>query len=122
MNDDNKSDSLAELARDLHALNSRVPDDVANRLRTVRQDAVAAVDKPGRTAGFWVPAGLATSAAAVLVTIALLPGPEQGIDGIESLPVNLAADELAVINELEVLEDLEFLVWMEEEASSAASG
>ena len=36
MNDDNKSDSLAELARDLHALNSRVPDDVANRLRTVR--------------------------------------------------------------------------------------
>ena len=32
-----------------------------------------------------------------------------------------AADELAVINELDVLEDLEFLAWMEEEASSAAS-
>ena len=122
MNNDDKTDSLGDLARDLRARNSQVPDGVAERLRVMRQDAVAVVDKPRRTAGFWIPAGLATSAAAVLVTIALVPEPGPEIEGIEPLPVHLAADELAAINDLDVLEDLEFLAWMEEEASSAASG
>lgn len=122
MNNNDKTDSLGELARDLHTRNSRVPDNVAERLRTMRQDAVALVDKPRRTTSFWLPAGIVTSAAAVLVTIALVPQPGPEIEGIEPLPSNLAADELAVINELDVLEDLEFLAWMEEEASSAVSG
>lgn len=125
MNDDKKTNSLDALSQDLRAQNSRVPEDVASRLRVMRQDAVAVVDRPRRTTSFWIPAGFATSAAAVLVTIALIPEPGPGVNGIEDiepLPINLAADELAVINDMEVLEDLEFLAWMEEEASSAASG
>lgn len=125
MNEDDKTSSLEALAQDLRARNNRAPEDVANRLRAMRQDAVATVDRPRRTSHLWVPAGLATSAAAVLVTIALLPEPNpgaNGIDDIQPLPINLAVDELAVINEMDVLEDLEFLAWMEEEASSAASG
>lgn len=122
MNNDDKTDSLDHLARDLRARNSRVPDDVADRLRVMRQDAVAVIDKPRQSASFWMPAGVATSAAAVLVTIALVRAPGPAVEGFEPLPVNLAADELAVINEMDVLEDLEFLAWMEEEASSAASG
>lgn len=122
MNNVDKTDSLGELARDLHARNDRVPDQVADRLRVMRQNAVAVIDKPRRNASFWIPAGLATSAAAVLVTIALVRTPGPGIESIAPRVVNLAADELAVINEMDVLEDLEFLAWMEEEASSAASG
>lgn len=122
MNNDDKTDSLGELARDLHARNDRVPDQVADRLRVMRQNAVAVIDKPRRNASFWIPAGLATSAAAVLVAIALIRTPGPGIESIAPLVVNLAADELALINEMDVLENLEFLAWMEEEASSAASG
>jgi hypothetical protein len=122
MNSDNKTHSLDELTRDLRARNSRAREEVADRLRITRQDAVALVDRPRRTTRFWIPAGFATSAAAVLVTIALAPPPDPGVEGIEPLPINLAADELAVINDMDVLEDLEFLAWMEEEASSAASG
>ena len=125
MKADDKTNSLDELTADLRERNSRAPEVVEKRLRVMRQDAVATVDRHRRTTSFWIPAGFATSAAAVLVSIALVPELSpgiNGIDGIEPLPINLAADELAVINDMDVLENLEFLAWMEEEASSAASG
>ena len=90
----------------------------AARLRAMRQAAVAELDahtRPDTTRQWWVAGGLAGSAASVALMVGLL---------LPSAPVehpfpDLDTEELAVVQSLDVLEDLEFLAWMEEEANRA---
>ena len=93
----------------------------AERLRVLRQTAVQELDRgrrPSRTS-WWVAGGLTASAASiVLVTLLMLPG----APGNELVLPDLNAEELAVLQSMEVLEELEFLAWMEEEANRATAG
>ena len=107
----------------LRARRDEVPADVAQRLERMRRVAVAEL-APARSPGIrwrgpaWA-GGLAGTAAALLLTVTLLrSGPE---DGFERL---LLADarELAAVAELEVLEDLEFLIWLDQELADADPG
>ena len=112
----------ARLRNDLEQL----PPATVARLRQLRQAAVAELDTPAgrqptspRTPLF-IAGGLAASAASVaLVVTLLLPG--SGGSPVPGLP-DLDAEEMALVQSLDVLEELEFLAWMEEEANRAAAG
>jgi hypothetical protein len=54
----------------------------------------------------------AAASAAIALWVALTPG------GDPALPL-LSAPEVAVVQELELLEELEFLAWLEEESQGA---
>lgn len=110
------------LAGELRRRAEQVPPEVAERLAHMRRAAVTELDRSESrfrswgTHRFWV-TGLAGAAAALALTLALLlpraeePGPEALL---------LAdADELAAMSNLELLEELEFLAWLEQEQLDA---
>ena len=110
-------DKLAAAAR-RHA--EEVSPEVAARLRAMRRVAVNELDaRPGTAVPGWLwPAGVA--AAGVALTLALLLGEPD-----RSAPDALLladTDELAVVAELDVLEELEFLAWLEEEGPDDGEG
>ncbi|MCB1685489.1 MAG: hypothetical protein R3E82_16015 [Pseudomonadales bacterium] len=99
---------------------------VAERLGQMRRAAVAELDARGarragwpRTAVFWS-GGVAATVAAVALTFALLlPG---ATEPEASLLFVADADEFEAIADLEVLEELEFLAWLELEQLDAGQG
>lgn len=115
---DRQDDKALAAALRQHA--EQVPPEVADRLRAMRRAAVAELDVRSTRAGsgWLLPAGVA--AAGLALTLALLTGdPESPAPG----AVLLAdTDELAAVAELEVLEELEFLAWLEEETPVDGEG
>jgi len=112
-----------EVAALLRAQAEQVDPEVAGRLGAMRRAAVAEMDHRRTPARRRVPAllaGLGAAAAALAVTVALLLPPAAG-PGPEALLL-ADADELAAVAELEVLEELEFLAWLEEEQLDAGRG
>jgi hypothetical protein len=83
-----------------------------SRLRQARERALAQVDRSGANR-WWVPtAGLATAAAVVLALGVTLRTPQ------ESTPPDSALGDLEMLassEDLEMLDDLEFLLWLEAE-------
>ena len=101
----------------------QLPEAVRARLAASRQEAVALVAEREAATGGWsfggwfAPRGIAVAAAASLAAVAVwvsLSAP----DGPAPLPL-LSAPEVAVVQELELLEELEFLAWLEEESQGA---
>jgi hypothetical protein len=97
-----------------------VPTEVMERLGNVRREAVALLDEPPSrwSAALGWP-GLATGmvATALVGTIGvwlyLGPGPDP-------LAVPLVTEpEVAIVQDMELLEELEFLAWLEEESQGA---
>jgi hypothetical protein len=91
-----------------------VSPDVAERLAAMRRTAVAQLDH--RTGFRWGGAAFATAFA----TVVLAAGVFLMFDG-ASVPVMPAADEpeFAAAQEMDVLVELEFLAWLEEEVTDA---
>ena len=113
MNDPVSSDDAKFLA-DVRAVldTSALPDGVPERLAAARRAAVAAVE-PRRNASAppapWIPvAALATTVLAVAVAITATDT--------HVLPVVDDARALAAAQDLELLEDLEFLAWLDDDA------
>lgn len=104
----------AEFAqRVVEQLDQRVDDDVAARLRAARQEAVYAADRRSARSRLWLaPAGGAVAAAVVAAILLREPG-------VAPLPM-LDEQELAAATDLEFLEALEMLAWMEEESARDA--
>jgi hypothetical protein len=93
----------------------------AARLRALRSAAVKELDARHQrlhARQWWVAGGLAGSAASVALLVGLLI-PARPLE--QPFP-DLDAEELAVVQSLDVLEELEFLAWMEEEANRAEAG
>ena len=108
------------LKETLRAERDELPEAVRSRLAASRREAVALLDESenGRWSltGWFAPRGLAVAAAASVAAIALwvgLTSPEE-----PALPL-LSAPEVAVVQDLELLEELEFLAWLEEESQGA---
>ncbi len=98
-----------------------VSPEVAARLAAMRREAVRLAEAGGDPAGWFArllaPRHLAGLAAACSLVLALWIGLRPGDD---VLPVPLLdGPEVAVVEDLELLEDLEFLAWLEEESVGA---
>jgi hypothetical protein len=95
----------------------QVPPEVADRLAAMRRRAVAEWTPEGPPRRLW-PGGAtwAAAAATVLIAVALLARLNLGgVDQARPAPLLLAdADELQAVAELDVLEELEFLAWLDE--------
>jgi len=92
---------------------------VAERLAAARRQAVALLDGPEQTAApRFLPWGAAlTSAAALLLAVVFWPGANDG--ALAPLPP-MDADELAAAQDLELLEELEFIAWLDEQQADHA--
>ncbi len=121
MTDDRKSDELPEhLARSLREQAQALPADTAQQLAQARHAAVRASERLSWSTRLlgqrWPLTGaVAGAGAAVALAVVLLGDPDGEIPVI---PVSTAS-ELAAAQELEVLEQLEFLAWLEEEGNGA---
>ena len=111
----------ARLERTLRNRGGEVPPDVAERLAAMRREALLEIpEKTGVTSWLrnWqllVPVG----AAAVAMFVALFVGVLlNGDEEILQIPMTLG-NETVVVQEIEILEELEFLAWLEEEDQGA---
>ena len=118
MNEDSKhdgapSDDDARLARAVvERLHEDVDPDVAARLRAARQEAVYIVDRKTRRSVPWLaPAGGDVAAAVVAVVMLREPA-------LAPMPA-LDEAEMAAAAELELLEELEMLAWLDEDMLDA---
>ncbi len=119
MNEDSKrddgtpSEDDARLAKAVvERLHEDVDSDVAARLRATRQEAVYIVDRKTRRSVPWLaPAGGVVAAA--VVAVVMLREPE-----LAPMPA-LDEAEMAAAAELELLEDLEMLAWLDEDMLDA---
>ena len=103
------------LEQQLRVEAEQLPEDARIRLRSMRAQAIAGQPKR-RWQDFALPAvGFATTAAVIALAIMLN---FSGNGSIPSLPVVDGA-ELAVVQDLELLEQLEFLAWLEEGGPNA---
>ncbi len=106
----------------LRAEREQLPADVRSRLAASRRDAVAILEDSETGTQGWslaallAPRGLAVAAAASVAAIALWVGLSTPED--PALPL-ISAPEVAVVQDLELLEELEFLAWLEEESQGA---
>lgn len=123
--DDRETDRSARVLADaLRQHVEQVPPDIAQRLAQVRRAAVAELaEREGSRRRGWplrLAGGFAGAAAAVALTVALLTERREPSD---AEPLLLAhADELAAIAELEMLEELEFLAWLEQHQDEIDAG
>jgi hypothetical protein len=108
------SDFESRLQRALAPKAGGVTPDVAERLAAMRRNAVAQLDH--RTGFGWGRAAFVTAFA----TVVLAAGVFLMFDD-ASVPAMPAADEpeFAAAQEMDVLVELEFLAWLEEEATDA---
>lgn len=94
--------------------------EVAERLAAMRRSAVAELDEhSGRRFGFgWRPAGaFAAAAAAVALAVGLFVF--SGTGPVAVMPEVSDEPEFAALQDLDVLTELEFLAWLEEEERDA---
>ena len=112
------NEALEKRAREvLRASVDDVPPEVAERLVAMRRAAVQELEERSssqwQTPWFWAPAG---ATAIVVLTLGLFlytgntPGPMFN---------DLDEAQLAAAQDMELLEELEFLAWMEEEVGNA---
>lgn len=125
--DDSRPERLQEaLGSRVRSEFEQVAPEAAERLRVMRRVAVNQLERqqPSRREIGWLAGGLAGSAASVALVVALvLPGQRPPGPAVPEQPFpELSGDELAVVQSMEVLEELEFLAWMEEEANRAPAG
>ena len=109
-NDVEDQEYAARLASLLREAEGDLPDDVADRLYQARAQAVDAARQPVKATRRWLVPSMGvgmTAAAAVLVVVLMLPATTR----IEPLPAGEDM-ELAAAQDLELLEDLEFVAWM----------
>lgn len=99
---------------------SSVPPEVGERLAAMRRQAVATVDgraAKARLPGFFRRRELvAALCGAAVVVVAVLLVTSGG--SLRELPL-VTEPEVAVVQDMELLEDLEFLAWLEEESQGA---
>jgi hypothetical protein len=125
MTDESPGDeALEEVERRLQALareqSETVSADVAERLAAMRRQAVAELEEE---AFGWsgllpilrraVPVTATVFAIAVVAFVLLRPDAELG-----ELPL-VSESEVAIVQDMELLEELEFLAWLEEESQGA---
>ena len=117
-----ESDQEARLKAALRDERDNLPEEVRSRLAASRREAVDLVEAQVNASGGWsfaallAPRGLAMAAAGSVAAIALwisLSSPDD-----TALPL-ISAPEVAVVQDLELLEELEFLAWLEEESQGA---
>lgn len=98
-------------ARDLDAA-------TASRLNRVRQHALDGGLGQRRSRGTWFPYALAASMAAVLALTLTLRAPEQTLPpaAVTAAPTVDDLDLLAGTEELELIENLEFYAWLEQQS------
>jgi len=94
----------------LRAVEGNLPNEVTQRLRAMRSSAVASIEhqqtRSAVTPGWWSPGVTGGVLAAALLVFVLTITPQ-------SLPLpDLDAQELAASQDVELLEDLEFVAWM----------
>lgn len=118
MNEDNNHEGAlpedeSRLAKAVvERLHEDVDPDVAARLRAARQEAVYIADRKTRRPVPWLAPAGGVVAAAVVATV-MLREPE-----LAPMPA-LDEAEMAAAAELELLEDLEMLAWLEEDMLDA---
>lgn len=117
---DPRHEALGRTARERF---EQVEPEVAHRLAQMRRAAVAELDRrearigARRLPGWWI-GGAAAAAVALTVALLLLRGGDPEPD-----PDLLAdAEAIEAIADLDVLEELEFLAWLEEEQLDAGQG
>jgi hypothetical protein len=115
-----ESEQQAALNERLRAERENLPEDVRGRLATSRRQAVALLEESENSRwsllDLLAPKGLAAAAAVSVAAIALWVGLSSTQE--PALPL-LSAPEVAVVQDLELLEELEFLAWLEEESQGA---
>ncbi len=115
-----ETEQEARLKEALRAEREKLPEDVRERLAASRRQAVALLDEAESRrwslADLFGPRGLVVAAAASVAAVALWVGLSAPED--PALPL-LSAPEVAVVQDLELLEELEFLAWLEEESQGA---
>jgi hypothetical protein len=111
----------ARLERTLRDRGQQVPQDVAERLALMRREALLEIPEKTKFLSWlsnWqliLPVG---AAGAALVVVLFVPGLFSGEEEILQIPLTLG-NETVVFQEIEILEELEFLAWLEEEDEGA---
>jgi hypothetical protein len=114
-NDQSDEAFVHELERRLAAEVDQLPADVSARLQEMRRQASVAADVPAPRRRLWWSAALAGAGAVALAVGVSLTGTSTEVP-----PLPQATDlELAASADLELLEELEFLAWLDEEDLSA---
>jgi len=119
---DQQPDTELELRmqRAIRSAQNEIAPEVAERLATMRRSAVAEFEARGRRRiqRSWIPL---SAAAAAVASTALVAGMFlfRGNGPVPAMPAEPDAPEFSAAQELDVLADLEFLAWLEEEASDA---
>jgi hypothetical protein len=117
-----ESDQEARLREALRAEREDLPEAVRSRLAESRREAIALLDDSEAGSGGWsltdlfAPRGLAVAAVASVAAVALWISSSTLED--PAIPL-ISAPEVAVVQDLELLEELEFLAWLEEESQGA---
>ncbi len=110
-----RMDKDRQFQQDLKQTLERRTLDVKTR-RDLKAARIAVLDyKPGQSIPTWMPAAALSCLLLVIVGAFLY----RGIEGVELLQIN--AEELAIItneDELELLEELEFYVWFDQEENA----
>ena len=83
-----------------------VPNEVNQRLQAARRAAIETADEKSRLGDWWPRAAGASAAAGALMVAALV-----FYSPVDTLP-RIEASELAAAQEVELLEELEFVAWM----------
>lgn len=110
----------ARLERTLRDRGQQVPQDVAERLALMRREALLEIPEKTKFLSWlsnWqlvLPVG----AGAALVVVLFVPGLFSGEEEILQIPLTLGS-ETVVFQEIEILQELEFLAWLEEEDEGA---
>lgn len=111
----------ARLERTLRDRGQQVPQDVAERLALMRREALREIPEKTKFLSWlsnWqlvLPVG---AAGAALIVVLFVPGLFSGEEEILQIPLTLG-NETVVFQEIEILEELEFLAWLEEEDEGA---
>jgi len=108
------------MQRAIRSAQDEIAPEVAERLAAMRRNAVAEFETRGRRRlqRIWIPLSAAAAAAASIAIVAgLLLFRSNG--AVPAMPAEPDAPEFTAAQELEVLADLEFLAWLDEEASDA---
>lgn len=112
--DKSSSHSEQDLVTRVRREAEQVPPEVSARLRAIRSDAIAATQAPADGWRRWPLAGVAAAAMLMLAVAINYRGPEE----LPALPV-VDPQELALVENMELLESLEFLAWLEEGGPNA---
>lgn len=104
--DQDQIDVAAEARKQLEAISQELPGDVTQRLQQARRQAMASVDEPRPWRINWVAGG---ALASILLAVTVLT---TTFNATAPFPLVSDPDEFAAAQDLELLEELEFIAWM----------